>query len=213
MRLAGLRKMQWRSAESVAWIVGLICVAVWAHGKLTAEMARREAIAAFHGSPPASRVAVPTAPDQSLWSPQRIRAWQEAQAQPPSATLGILRIRRLGLEVPILEGTDDRVLDRAVGHIEDTTAPGKHGNCGIAGHRDGFFRPLKDVRAGDELEIETTGGLAKYRIERTLIVSPDNVSVLDPTLSDAVTLVTCYPFYFIGSAPQRFIVRAVRVTS
>lgn len=213
MQVAGFRKMRQRSAEILTWTAGLICLAVWVHGKLNAELGRRDGIASFHNAQPSPPRAAPTPPDRSLWSPQRVRAWQDAQAQPAPPTLGILRIRRLGLEVPILEGTGDRVLDRAVGHIEDTSAPGAHGNCGIAGHRDGFFRPLKDVRTGDELEIETRAGVTTYRIDRTLIVSPENVSVLDPTLTDAVTLVTCYPFYFIGSAPQRFIVRAVRETS
>jgi sortase A len=180
---------------------------------LTAEIGRREAIGAFHSTTSLPRLTIVPPPDQSLWSTQRVRAWLDAQSQPASATLGILRIRRIRIEVPIFEGTDERVLDRGAGHIEDTGALGQRGNSGIAGHRDGFFRPLKDVLAGDDLEIETTSGIAKYRVERTLIVSPDDVSVLDPTPGDTVTLVTCYPFYFVGSAPQRFIVRAVRDVS
>jgi sortase A len=122
----------------------------------------------------------------------------------------VLRIPRIGVEAPLLEGTDDWTLNRGVGHIEDTAAPGAAGNVGIAGHRDGFFRALKDVNEGDLLEIETRAGVAHYRIERTWIVAPDDVSVLDPTAVPSVTLVTCYPFYFVGSAPQRFIVRAER---
>ena len=112
--------------------------------------------------------------------------------------------------MPVLEGTDDWTLNRAAGHIADTAAPGSEGNSGIAAHRDGFFRSLKDVRVGDLLELETLRGIARYRIERTWIVEPEDVSVLDPTPGAAVTLVTCYPFYFVGSAPQRYIVRAVR---
>jgi sortase A len=203
----------WRTAEITAWMVGFVCLAVWTHGRFTAEVGRREAIGAFYHASPSPRFGSVPAPDQSLWSPQRVRAWEQAQAQPASATLGILRIPRIRVEVPIFEGTDDRVLDRGAGHIEDTSIPGERGNSGIAGHRDGFFRPLKEVRAGDELEIETTGGTARYRVERTLVVDPEDVSVLDPTPTDAVTLVTCYPFYFVGSAPQRFIVRAVRTVS
>jgi sortase A len=114
------------------------------------------------------------------------------------------------LEVAVLEGTDEWTLNRAVGHIEDTARPGAPGNSGIAGHRDGFFRGLKDIRSGDVLEIETHTGIDRYRVERTWIVEPEDVSVLDPTSTPSITLVTCYPFYFIGSAPQRFIVRAVR---
>jgi sortase A len=110
----------------------------------------------------------------------------------------------------VLPGTDDFVLDRAVGHIDDTALPGTNGNIGIAGHRDGFFRGLKDIAAGDPIELETRKGRELYRVERTWIVDPEDVSVLDPTPVQSLTLVTCYPFYFIGSAPQRFIVRAVR---
>jgi sortase A len=124
--------------------------------------------------------------------------------------LAVLRIPRVGVEAPVLEGTDDWTLNRGVGHIEDTAAPGVDGNVGIAGHRDGFFRPLKDITPGDLLEVETRAGVAQYHVDRVWIVNPDDVSVLDPTPSPSVTLVTCYPFYYVGSAPQRFIVRAVR---
>ena len=99
----------------------------------------------------------------------------------------------------------------ALGHIEDTALPGAVGNAGIAGHRDGFFRGLKDILPGDTIEIDTLVRKEIYRVERTWIVDPSDVSVLDPTPSASLTLVTCYPFYFVGSAPQRFIVRAVRV--
>ena len=111
----------------------------------------------------------------------------------------------------MLPGTDDRSLDRGVGHIEDTAQPGTDGNLGIAGHRDGFFRGLKDITLGDVIELDTIQGSDTYRVERTWVVSPEDVSVLDPTSTRALTLVTCYPFYFVGSAPDRFIVRAVRI--
>ena len=113
----------------------------------------------------------------------------------------------------MLDGTDELMLNRAVGHIENTALPGTVGNSGIAGHRDGFFRGLKDIGAGDLLEIETFTSVDIYRVERTWIVDPEDVSVLEPTASPSVTLVTCYPFYFVGSAPQRFIVRAVLTES
>jgi sortase A len=123
----------------------------------------------------------------------------------------VLRIPKIRLEVPVLPGTDDRTLDRAVGYIEGTALPGTDGNLGIAGHRDGFFRGLKDIATGDVIELDTIQGTDVYRVERTWVVNPEDVSVLDPTSARALTLVTCYPFYFIGSAPQRFIVRAVRI--
>ena len=149
------------------------------------------------------------APDQSLWSPVRVSAWRAALVGPAPAPLAVVRISKIRLEVPVLPGTDDRTLDRAVGHIEDTALPGTDGNSGIAGHRDGFFRGLKDIVPGDEIELETLKGKEIYRVDRTWVVNPDDVAVLDPTLTRSLTLVTCYPFYYVGSAPQRFIVRAV----
>ncbi len=110
--------------------------------------------------------------------------------------------------MPIVEGTDDDSLNRAVGHIAGTSKPGMEGNSGIAGHRDGFFRGLKDIAQGDVIQLETLGATQSYRVERTWIVDPEDVSVLDSTPTRSLTLVTCYPFYFIGSAPRRFIVRA-----
>jgi len=127
--------------------------------------------------------------------------------------MAVLRIPRLRLEVAVLPGTDDATLDRGLGHIDDTALPGADGNSGIAGHRDGFFRGLKDILPGDTIEIDTLDRKQVYRVERAWIVEPSDVSVLDPTPSASLTLVTCYPFYFVGSAPQRFIVRAVRVGS
>ena len=122
----------------------------------------------------------------------------------------MLRLPRLGLEAPILAGTDDKTLNRGIGHIEGAALPGAPGNSGLAGHRDGFFRVLKDIAVGDVLEVETLDGRRSYIVDRASIVHPDDVSVLEPTPSEAVTLVTCYPFYFVGSAPNRFIVRATQ---
>jgi sortase A len=113
-------------------------------------------------------------------------------------------------DVTLFAGTGEVALNQGVGHIEDTAAPGTEGNSGIAGHRDGFFRGLKDIEAGDTLELETLHRKERYRVERIWVVNPDDVSVLDPTPQRALTLVTCYPFYFVGPAPRRYIVRAVR---
>ena len=152
---------------------------------------------------------IPSSPDQRLWSPERVRAWEDSLSRDAPEALAVLRIPRIGVEVPVLEGTDDWTLNRAVGHIEDTARPGGTGNSGIAGHRDGFFRALKDIHDGDVIELKTLGGTEIYQVRRTWIVDPEDLSVLDPTDAPALTLVTCYPFYFVGSAPQRFIVRAV----
>jgi sortase A len=147
-------------------------------------------------------------PDFQLWSPKRIAAYKitlESGAPPP---LAALRIGVIHLEVPVLEGTDDFILNRAVGHIDGTAEPREEGNVGIAGHRDGFFRGLKDIHQGDGIELITRDKRIKYVVDETMIVSPEDVSVLAPRSKSSLTLVTCYPFYFVGSAPQRFIVHA-----
>jgi len=144
-----------------------------------------------------------------LWSPVRVKAYKAALLQETPRTLAILRIPRLELEVPVYDGTSDAVLDLAAGRIEETALPGTPGNVGIAAHRDGYFRTLKDIREGDGLELDTPAGLERYRVEWIRITVPEDVSVIDPTPSAAVTLVGCYPFYHVGSAPKRFIVRAV----
>ncbi len=198
-----------RFFERLAWLVGTACVSTWGVLSLSGTIDARHAVREFEAQRTAGEPAASTtAPDQSLWSPARVRAWQLALTQPPPTALAVLRIPRLRLTVPVFEGTDDATLDRGAGHIEGTAAPGADGNSGIAGHRDGFFRVLKDIVPGDAMELDTLRTTLTYRVERTWIVAPDDVSVLDPTSSGALTLVTCYPFYFIGSAPQRFIVRA-----
>lgn len=148
-------------------------------------------------------------PDQSLWAESRIQAYQDSLKIAAEAPQGILRIENLALEVPVFEGTSELNLTRGVGWIEGTAEPGDAGNMGIAGHRDGFFRVLKDIRVGDLIDVESLTGSIRYRVAETLIVEPEDVYVLDPTAEPSLTLVTCYPFYFVGHAPQRFIVRGV----
>ena len=110
----------------------------------------------------------------------------------------------------MLDGTDNLTLNRAVGRIAGTARPGEPGNLGIAGHRDGFFRGLKDLAPGGELELETLDGAQLvYTVRDIWIVQPEDVHVLDPTPEPSLTLVTCFPFYHVGSAPERYIVRAV----
>lgn len=147
--------------------------------------------------------------DMKLWSPARVKAYKAALQRETPQTLAILRIPRLMVEVPVYDGTADAVLDLAAGRIEATALPGTPGNVGIAAHRDGFFRVLKDIKRGDALELDTPASTEQYQVEWIRITTPDDVSVIYPTPGRAVTLVGCYPFYYVGSAPQRFIVRAV----
>jgi len=202
-----LRRRLLLLVEGATWFFGVVGLVWCGSYYLRAAAAARLEVARFvthqDAAPPAGT------PDLSLWSPERIVAWRKAVGEPAATALAVLRIPRIGIEVPVLPGTDDRTLDRAVGHIDDTALPGADGNSGIAGHRDGFFRGLKDIAEGDAIELETAKGKEIYRVERTWVVDPEDVSVLDPTPMRVLTLVTCYPFYYIGPAPRRFIVRAV----
>ena len=147
-------------------------------------------------------------PDFSLWSEKRIKGYQASLLASLPPPLGVLEIPSLQLEVPVLEGTDDLTLDRAVGHIRGTALLGESGNIGIAGHRDGFFRGLKDIHLGDVIDLHSQSGTSHYQVDQIQIVPPSDVSVLESRAKPSLTLVTCYPFYFVGSAPLRFIVHA-----
>jgi sortase A len=125
--------------------------------------------------------------------------------------IGRIDIPRLDVSAIVMEGVGTTTLRRAVGHIPGTALPGEPGNVGISGHRDTFFRPLRNIQRNDIITLTTLTGEYRYRVLTTRIVSPANVAVLDPSTNEILTLVTCYPFYFIGSAPNRFIVRAERV--
>ena len=138
---------------------------------------------------------------------------QPVKTTPVSQVVGRLELHRLGLWAIAREGTDPAILERAVGHIPGTALPGDPGNAAFAGHRDTFFRSLERVRAGDEIVVTTYSGRHRYVVRDTRVVSPRDVSVLDPTPGPTLTLVTCFPFRYVGSAPERFIVRADLVSS
>jgi len=142
-----------------------------------------------------------------LWENQRTKSYQTNKGKPVEL-LAVLRIPALHLEVPVLEGTDKVTLNRGVGRIAGTSLPGQGGNIGIAGHRDGFFRTLKDIRTGDAIELVTTSGKDIFVVDQIRITNRGDVSVLRPRAKRSLTLVTCYPFYFVGPAPSRYIVEA-----
>jgi len=146
--------------------------------------------------------------DLSLWSQQRIQAYRESLALSKSMPLAVLRLDKFKIRVSVFEGTDELVLNRGAGWIAGTARPGETGNIGIAGHRDGSFRALKDIAIGDVIELTTTGAKATYAVDQIEIVYPENVGVLLPRRLPSITLTTCYPFYFMGDAPQRYIVHA-----
>lgn len=186
--------------ERLLLVVGAALIAVYCTHLFASESARGDDVAAFK--------AAIAEPEQSLWSEGRIAAYHASLAAAVSDVLGVMEIPRLNLEVPIYDGASDLHMDRGAARIEGTAVPGAPGNLGVAGHRDGFFRVLKDIKVGDEITVTSMAGLETYVVSDLSIVPPTAVEVLDPTETPSLTLVTCYPFYFVGHAPERFIVRA-----
>ena len=149
-----------------------------------------------------------TPAEQSAWSAQRKAEYERSLSGDTGTTLAILRIPATGTEVPVFDSLSNTALNRGAGHVSGTALPGSNGNIAIAGHRDGFFRSLKDIEAGADIEVTTLRGSQTFRVSELRIVDPLDVSVLDPTEDTMLTLITCYPFYYVGPAPERFIVRA-----
>ena len=173
-----------------------------------AELERFESQRQVSADEPQPVASTTATPDFSSWSEHRVRGYQESLAADFAPAIGVLRIPRIHIEAPILEGTDDLSLNRGVGHVAGTASPREEGNIAIAGHRDGFFRGLKDIAVGDRVEMVTRERTQVYVIDRIVIVDPSDVSVLRPRAYSSLTLITCYPFYYIGSAPKRYIVQA-----
>jgi sortase A len=197
-----------------AWLTaGLVLLVVYVGLRIDSYVQSRHAVREFTERAieqtelrPSSNLNLEPVSDFTLWSPKRIEEYRVSllpRSEPPVA---VLRVPKLGIEAPVVEGTDDFALNRGVGRIASTSRSIGSGNIGIAGHRDGFFRALKDVAQGDLIELQTVDVNATYVVDDIEIVEPSNTSVLEPRAKPAITLVTCYPFYFIGSAPERFIV-------
>lgn len=146
--------------------------------------------------------------DYSLWSPTRVEDYEASLDLDLGAPQALLRIPAIDLEVPVLDGIDELKLNRAVGRIPGTARPDGLGNIGIAGHRDGFFRGLKDIEVGDDIELLTWRQRMRYEVKEIRIVEKDDIGVLTASDESMVTLVTCYPFYYVGHAPRRYIVKA-----
>jgi sortase A len=122
-----------------------------------------------------------------------------------------MEVPRLGLKAIFVQGDSPRILRRAVGHIPETALPGELGNVVLTGHRDTFFRALRNIQLGDEIKIKTLDGEFEYQVKSTEVVLPRDVQVLQPSGENTLTLVTCFPFYYVGAAPKRFIVRARQI--
>ena len=183
--------------EMVLLLTGMLCLGVFLWDRIDTELEQRNANAELEeklDSAPAAR-------DERTERAERRRLKR-------GELVGRVEIPRLGIEAVVRSGVDNGTLKRAVGHVPSAALPGQQGNVGLAAHRDSFFRNLKGVRKGDVIRVVTPEGKFSYQVESTKVVTPKNVEVLDPTKEKALTLVTCYPFNYVGSAPNRFIVRA-----
>ncbi len=229
-----------RLVEAAAWTFGALLILTYFGARAHGEIERRQAVATFAqarsevpqpllqtvpvNTPERGAAQVPgeagdigretstaSVHDRTNWSASRIRAYAGVAAESAESPAALLRIRRVGLEVPVYADASERNLNRGAGLIAGTSAPHGGGNTGIAAHRDGYFRVLADVVVGDALDLETHVGQRRYRVTELSVVEPTDMSPLDATDVSAVTLVTCYPFYFAGPAPHRYIVRAVAV--
>lgn len=209
-------RARWRHLERGLLVAGLVLVGVYCVVQIYSRISAYRAVRRFEAERTEARVRAEESVkrrtgeevDFSLWSDKRMRAYIESLETKDGTPSAVLSIPKLNLEVPVYDGTDDLTLNRGVGRIIGTSRLGEKGNTGIAGHRDGFFRGLKDIVPGDTLELKLPSRVDQYVVENVQITSPEDVSVLQPTAKPSLTLVTCYPFYFIGSAPQRYIVSA-----
>ena len=190
-----------RWLERLLIIVGVVCLGYFLYSYVEARLYQsfedQQLDAILQSGSPAAETAETAPPTVARRPPPA-----------PGSTVGRIEIPRLGVSAIIRAGTDARTLRLAVGYIPGTALPGEKGNVGLAGHRDTFFRKLRDINPDDEIRVVTRDGVYRYYVQRTYIVQPDDVWVLNATSSPMLTLVTCYPFYYVGSAPQRFIVRA-----
>jgi sortase A len=204
--------------ERALLVSGLALLAVYGAVRLESFFSSRTALNRFaaiaslstSASDEVAKGVGPSRVDFSLRDEHRVQAYKGSLNKKAGAPLAVLYISKIGLEVPLLDGTDGLTLNHAVGRISGTARPGEPGNIGIAGHRDGFFRGLKDIGIGDRIELRTPEETDKYDVDQINVVDPNDVDVLKPRSAPSLTLVTCYPFYFIGGAPQRYIVHATR---
>ena len=179
-----------RLLERVLLATGVICLGWYGIGRVEALQARRVVEAALEPPPPSSGASAIGGDDRAV---------------------GLLEIPRLGLSTPVLVGDDDATLRAAAGHLPDTPRPWQGGNTAIAGHRDGVFRALRGIRVGDRIRMVTPRGDFDYEVRATTVVAPDDLSVLKSGDTAMLTLITCFPFTYIGPAPHRFIVQADRI--
>lgn len=198
--------------ELACWGIGLLLIAVYFGATVGFENERREGIEVFARAQAAASASA-FEPD-SVVLPQdvdRAEPPRQLDAELDSLPVAVLRMPGLDLEVPVFSDISERNLSRGAGWVPGTALPNDDGNMAIAAHRDQYFRALKDAAVGDLLELESLSGQRDYKVTSITIVQPEELWPLDASDMNTVTLITCYPFYFVGSAPQRYIVQAVAV--
>jgi len=226
-----------RWIERLLFLIGIACLGTWLYAFVDARLfemrqERRLEEAIRQRSAAAARTAAPAPaaetdalgsfrrPAKTADERERVKREEEDEEELPELAsgdlgegdlIGRIKIRRVGVSALILQGVGNKTLRRGVGHVPGTPLPESGGNVGLAGHRDSFFRGLKDIRKDDTIELTTLEGTFKYQVDWTEVVSPEDTGVLADEGAPALTLVTCYPFHYVGSAPQRFIVRAHRI--
>jgi sortase A len=187
--------------EKALWTAGCLLMLIYVVARADSAIGSRTALATISES------------QYRFWSQERIEAYRASAAHDAGPFLGTLQISSLELLVPLYGDTNELHLNRGVGLIEGMALPGETGNVGIAGHRDGFFRVLRDIRRGQRIEVRTQASRYVYEVSGVSIVDATDARLLAPTREPSLTLVTCYPFYFVGPAPRRFVVRGVLVSS
>jgi sortase A len=219
------KNLRLRWLERGLLLIAVLCLSTWAWSWLDASYTQYrenqildEALAQGTAPTPVRPAASETDSLESFrqQSPpeQQPEGWETARRTEPldqGDLVGRIEIPRLGVSAIVLEGVDKKTLRRGVGHIPETSLPEQPGNVGLAAHRDSFFRALKDIRKNDIISLKTPEGTFEYRVDSTEIVKPEDTHVLADTGLPKLTLVTCYPFYYVGSAPKRFIVHAERI--
>ena len=211
MALAPMRSL--RSLEKISMVIGCVLLVTYACAQIHSSLMARAGLLSFrvhqlHAVQAASTQSADSSVDFSLWSAKRIQAYKDSLLMKMEPPIAVLSIPKIGIEVPVFDGTDNVTLNRGAGRIAGTADPDGTGNIGIAGHRDGFFRGLKDIRMGDQIKLSALKSTFVYAVDNVVIVAPTDISVLRPGSHPSLTLVTCYPFYFVGDAPQRYIVHA-----
>ena len=224
---ARLGSLAYRSGELLCYTAGVLLSGFFVVQLAQGEVERQSGISEFEQVAQSAQAAASTSavegtaaatenafeqnaanPDTSLWAPGRVADYEASlQAELPPV-VGVLELPSVGLKVPVYQSNSELVMDRGAGIIDGMAYPHEPGNIGISGHRDGYFRVLKDIKPGDPIVLQTLEGPKHFRIDATEIVAISDIHLLQDTQDQQVTLVTCYPFYFVGHAPKRFIVTA-----